>query len=76
MVSDTVTIPKEEYERMKKEVEKLNKIRRELESMDECEKPVSLKGMAKIIISHEELDQAIKEARSSLSKGAKDAFCN
>ncbi len=46
MVSDTVTIPKEEYDQMKKELEKLNKIRRELENKDESEKPISLKGMA------------------------------
>ena len=76
MVSDTVTIPKEEYERMKKELETLNRIKRELENMNEGEKPVSLKGMATILVSYEELEEAIKEAKSSLSKGAKDGFCN
>lgn len=33
-------------------------------------KPVSLRGMVKILVSEEELDKSIEEAKKSLVKGA------
>lgn len=33
-------------------------------------KPVSLRGMAKILVSEEEMDKSIEEAKKSLVKGA------
>lgn len=76
MGSKKISVPKNEYERMKRELETLKKIKREVKEMEKKKEPVSLKGMGEILVSEEELDEEIDKARSSLSKGAKDVLCN
>jgi len=54
---------------------KINQIEGELNSLKgwvsaKKNKPVSLRGMAKILVSEEELEKSIGEAKNSLVKGA------
>lgn len=54
---------------------KINQIEEELNNLKSListkkNKPVSLRGMAKILVSEEELDKSIEGAKKSLVKGA------
>ena len=54
---------------------KINQIEDELNNLKNLisakkNKPVSLRGMAKILVSEEELAKSIEEAKNSLVKGA------
>ncbi len=62
---------------------KLNKLENEIEGLKllvgakestKQKKLVSLKGMAKLLVSEKELDKAIEEAQKSLTKGADNAL--
>lgn len=62
---------------------KLNKLENEIEDLKllvgakestKQKKLVSLKGMAKLLVSEKELDKAIEEAQKSLTKGADNAL--
>ena len=63
---------------------KLNNIENEIEDIKILvttkaipkKKLVSLKGMAKLLVSEKELDKAIEEAKRSLFKGVNDVLCS
>lgn len=60
---------------------KLNKLENEIDDLKllvgastKQKKLVSLKGMAKLLVSEKELDEAIEEAQKSLTKGVDNAL--
>ena len=66
-----------------KKIEDLEKEIQELKSLillkgDEIfdKKIVSLRGMGKLLVSEDELEKAIEEAKKSLFAGAEDAICD